>query len=359
MKWLVTTMIWCTVGFMSPSMYASHKSGEFSKEVMEDRIQSLSSDIDIQYTPQIEQLIKTHTTRGKKGSQILLGKVNVYFPIIENEVYSKDLPEILKYIPVIESSLRPDVRSRAGAVGLWQFMKSTAEMYDLEVNRMVDERKDPLKSTKAATEYLQNLYEKFGDWTLAIAAYNCGPGNVRKAIRKSGSRDYWTMRKYLPRETRKYIPKLIAAAYLLKYYHYHGLQPALIDTDLLSVGSTTVYQKIDFKELANELDLELDVLTQLNAEYLKKYIPESDIGYNLDIPASKLIDFYKIYQPENVVEQETINHSLDLNNSETDAYVDQRRKKKLIIQNIQKLNLPDRIPSMEEVDLVHQEIAEN
>ena len=250
-KWLVASIIWCLIGtsFSTP-LQAANDSGELSKEVIEDRISSLSDVLDIQYTPQIEKMIKTHTTRGRIGSQILLGKVNVYFPLIENEVYAKGLPDILKYIPVIESSLRPDVKSRAGAVGLWQFMKSTAQMYDLKVNRTVDERKDPVKSTQAATEYLQSLYEKFDDWTLAIAAYNCGPGNVRKAIRKSGSRDYWTMRKYLPKETQKYIPKLIAAAYLLKYYHYHDLQPRQVDSDLLSVGSTVVYQKIDFKTLA-------------------------------------------------------------------------------------------------------------
>jgi len=298
-------ILYCIVAIL-PSVFANviednrsySKSTAVSKSVLKERLQNMSSVIDIRYTDVTERKINEYVHKGRRGSEELLGRVSMYFPTIENVLWEKNLPEIIKYIPIIESSLRPHARSRANAVGMWQFMKPTGKMYDLKINKTIDERKDPVKATKAAGEYFLDLYEMFDDWTLAIAAYNCGPGNVRKAIRRSGGKNnYWEIRKYLPKETRSYVPKLIAAMYLMKYYHIHDIQPATIADELMYTTTVTVHKNISLQDVSKHIGVDALTLQLLNPEYLKKYIPANKSGNELRLPTFSLVHYFEHYEP--------------------------------------------------------------
>lgn len=257
-----------------------------------NRINNISSFVDLRLTPQVSKSIELYTNKHRKASENLLGRVSIYFPIFENKLRAKSLPDELKYISVIESSLHVDAKSHIGASGLWQFMKSTGKMYGLTVNSAVDERRDVEKATEAALDYLSDLYGMFDDWTLAVAAYNCGPGNVRKAIRKGGGiKDYWEIQQYLPRETQKYVPKFIAAAYLMNYYHDHDLVPVLPEDEVKYTATTNVYEHLSFSELSKETGLELDLIKLLNPLYLKNYIPKNNAGRKLTLPETNMYAF--------------------------------------------------------------------
>ena len=175
---------------------------EVSKNELKQRIESLHSEVDLRYTDEVHQIINTYIKKYRRGSERLLGLSEQFFPLYEAEFQKQGLPAELKYLSVIESGLKPTALSVSGAAGLWQFMKPTGELYGLRINSTVDERRDPIKSTQAASEYLKDLYQQFGDWTLALAAYNCGPGNVRKALRRSQEEEFWSMkgRGYLPKD---------------------------------------------------------------------------------------------------------------------------------------------------------------
>ncbi len=252
---------------------------------MSNRISNISSQVDLKLTPQVKKAINAYTTQYRKGSENLLGRVSVYFPIFEKEIRAKNLPDELKYVAIIESSLKVNAKSYVGATGLWQFMKGTGRMYGLTVNSTIDERRDVEKATAAALDYLSDLHAMFDDWTMAIAAYNCGPGNVRKAIRKSGgATDYWSIRKYLPRETQKYVPKFIAAAYLMNYYHDHELSPTFVEDEVKYTASAEVFHHVSFDKLSKETGVEVDVIKLLNPSYVKNYIPKSAKGRVLTLP---------------------------------------------------------------------------
>lgn len=182
------------------------------------RLYELPTTIPMDYNSYVKRYIDVYTKQRRDQTAKMLGLTRVYFPIFEEHLDRMEMPIELKYLPVVESALNPHARSRVGATGLWQFMLSTGRLYGLNVNSYVDERKDPYKSTEAALRYLKRSYEEFGDWLLAIASYNCGPGNVRKAIRRSGGkRTFWEIRPYLPRETRGYVPAFIAVNYAFNY----------------------------------------------------------------------------------------------------------------------------------------------
>jgi len=255
--------------------------GELSDNVLEDRIYNMNSHVDVRLTKEVREKIREYTLGWRKGTERLLAKGNIYFPIFEKTLSDYGLPLDLKYLSVIESSLRPEVESSAGAMGLWQFMKGTARMYKLKVNRSVDERKDPIKSTDAAARYLRDLHLEFGDWTLALCAYNCGPGRLRKAIRKSGSWDFWTLRKYLPKETSKYIPKFIAASYLMNYYMEHGLMPDELPFEMQYTTSAMVFDRMNFTQIAKESGTNVKTIKKLNPSYLYNYIPHNADGRNV------------------------------------------------------------------------------
>jgi membrane-bound lytic murein transglycosylase D len=260
--------------------------------IIEKRVYNLNTVVDIQYNVKVQDKIKFYVSDHRAISEVLLGRVTIYFPLFENVLREKGMPESLKYLPIIESGLRPDVTSGAGAAGLWQFMKGTARMFDLKINRMIDERRDPVKSTYAAAEYLQHLHDIYGDWTLALAAYNCGPGNVNKAIRRSGSTNFWELEKFLPRETRNYIPKFIAATYLMNYYHEHEIVPQEPMEELKYTATAKVYNEVNFSDISEKFNLDISVIKMLNPSFLKNYIPSNDEGkYTFTLPENKLFEF--------------------------------------------------------------------
>lgn len=255
------------------------------------RLYSLPTEMELVYNPVVRSYIDLYTGRRKSGVEIFLGKSNYYFPIFEKELDKHGLPLELKYLPVIESALNPTIVSRAGATGLWQFMLGTGKMYDLEINSLVDERRDPLKSTEAAVRYLKDLYDIYGDWTLVIAAYNCGPGNVNKAIKRSGgARDYWEIYNYLPKETRGYVPAFIATAYIMNYYKDHNIcayeYKYTVSTDTIHVD-----KQLHLQQVADVLNVSIDQLRDLNPQYKKDIVPGEFKAYVLKLPSMKASDF--------------------------------------------------------------------
>lgn len=278
--------------FIGCSLLAKAESSEVSSldRTIENRIFSLGSSVDVKYTAEVKRRIKQYTVKQRATSEILLGRTSIYFPLFEDIFKRKGLPLDLKYLSVVESGLRPVATSRSGAAGLWQFMRPTGRMMGLEINRTIDERRDIEKSTEAAAEYLLHLYERFDDWTLAIAAYNCGPGNLRKAIRKSGGkRNFWEIAKYLPKETREYVPKFIAISYVMNYYYEHDLVPEIPDESLTNTSTAQVFETINLRNLSKELDIDIKVLKTLNPSYIRNYIPKSEEGtYNLVLPTTEM-----------------------------------------------------------------------
>ena len=270
------------------------ESGEeslLSDTQLESRVNNMTSMIDLRYNRKIGNYIRTYINNRGKSTDKLLGRVTNYFPIFEAELRKRDLPQELKILAVIESSLRPTVRSRVGAVGLWQFMHGTAKQYGLTISTAVDERRDPFRSTEAAAEFLKDLHERFDDWTLAIAAYNCGPGRISKAIRQSGSRNYWELLRYLPKETQNYVPKFIAAFYLMNYYYLHDIYPSKPSIDLQSTSLTKIYEGISFNDIINMTGISLKSLKKMNPAYIGYYIPDNNKGFNLLLPENSMLLF--------------------------------------------------------------------
>lgn len=219
---------------------------------------------------------------------VMLTLGEFYYPMFENVLHRYNVPEELKYLTIVESAMNPMATSRVGAAGLWQFMYNTGKNYDLEVNSIVDDRRDPYKSTVAAARFLHDLYEVFGDWTLAIAAYNCGPGNINKAIARSGGKqNFWEIYPYLPRETRGYIPAFIAATYVMTYYPEHGLHPHKVT---MPIHTDTIMLRNDamFCYISKFVDISEEELKALNPQYRVGLIPASSGQYSLTVPDTKL-----------------------------------------------------------------------
>ncbi|MDD4636795.1 MAG: transglycosylase SLT domain-containing protein, partial [Bacteroidales bacterium] len=267
----------------------------FSDEDYIQRLSELPTIIEMPYNQIVRSFIDVYTNRRRSLVQYMLGMGEYYFPLFEQELDANDMPHELKYLPVIESALNPKAVSRAGATGLWQFMLGTGKIYGLECNSLVDERRDPVKSTHAAIRYLKDLYEIYQDWNLAISAYNCGPGNVNKAIKRSGGKkDFWEIYNYLPKETRGYLPAFIAANYVMSYYCDHNICPVTAD---LSYSSDTIEVKtrIHLQQVADVLDIPIDELRSLNPQYKKDIIPGGE-NYNcmLRLPMTCAYNFIEM-----------------------------------------------------------------
>ena len=251
-----------------------------------DRLSKLHNIMELPYNEVVRNCINLYVDRRRNSVEYMLGLENFYFPMIEQILDEHQLPLELRYLAVIESALNPVALSRAGASGLWQFMLPTGKQYNLEINSLVDERRDPLKSTYAACQFLSDLYAVYGDWTLVIAAYNCGPGNVNKAIKRAnGSTDYWEIYPYLPKETRSYVPLFIAANYVMNYYAHHQLYP--VETSLPATTDTVmVNQQIHFDQISEILGVEKEQLRALNPQYKKDIIPgNSSKARSLRLPS--------------------------------------------------------------------------
>ncbi len=264
----------------------SNENPEYSKETYIERLSRLPNVVEMPYNDIVRKFIDRYTVRLRNSVSYMLGASNFYIPIFEEALEMYGLPLELKYLPVIESSLNPKATSRVGAVGLWQFMIGTGKQYGLEVNSLVDERRDPIKSSYAAARYLRDLYNIFGDWSLAIAAYNCGPENINKAILRSGGKaDYWKIFPYLPRETQGYVPAFIAANYVMNYYCEHNICP--MRTTLPAKTDTVMVNKdVHLKQIADVCGADLEELRALNPQYRRDIVNGSSKPSAIRLPAS-------------------------------------------------------------------------
>jgi len=248
------------------------------------RLKRLPTIIDLPYNDVVRRCIEVYVQRNPEKSEMILGLAQHYMPIIEEILDMYNLPLELRAMAVIESALNPRAVSRAKAKGMWQFIYPTALRYNLKINSYVDERLDPIASTHAAARYLKDLYGIFGDWSLAIAAYNCGDGNVRKAIRRSGGkRDYWDIYPYLPRETRGYVPLFVGAGYMLEYYREHRLHPKSVSMPV-QVDTFMVNKMLHFEQVSEIVGIPVDELRDFNPQYLHDIIPGASQPYVLRVP---------------------------------------------------------------------------
>ncbi len=263
----------------------------FDKEVYIDRLKRLPTIIEMPYNDVVQKFIDRYSGKLRRSVSFMLGASNFYMPVFEEALEAYNLPLELKFLPVIESALNPKAVSRVGATGLWQFMLGTGKRYGLEVNSLVDERRDPVKASYAAAHYLSDLYKIFDDWSLVIAAYNCGPDKVNKAIhRAKGSADYWNIYPYLPKETRGYVPAFIAANYIMNYYCDHNICPMV--TELPTKTDTVVVNKdVHLEQIAKVLNINIDHLRNLNPQYRRDIVNGLNKPMPVRLPASLIGTF--------------------------------------------------------------------
>lgn len=279
LRWLDTTD--CTI---------EHDTTILPDSVYKARLQAMPCVIELPYNERVRAFIIRYVKRNPKQVARMLRMSEYYFPIFEESLARYGLPYELKYVPIIESALNPMARSHVGAAGLWQFMPGTAKLYGLEVNSLVDERMDPVKATDAACRFMSSLYAIYGDWNLVIAAYNCGGGNVNKAIRRAGGkRDFWSIYPYLPMETRNYVPIFIAANYAMNYGSEHGICKAPIERTMLTDTIITT-QRMHLQQVSQNLDIPMDELRRLNPQYSRDILP-GGTPYALCLPAEKMGPF--------------------------------------------------------------------
>lgn len=266
----------------------------FPREVYLDRLRRLPNLIEMPYNEVVQDYIDQYTGRLRRSVSFMLGVQNFYVPLFEEALEAEGVPLELKYLPVVESAFDPMATSRVGAAGLWQFMVPTAKHYGLTVNSLLDERRDPIKSSQAAAKYLKDLYKSFGDWTLAIAAYNCGRNNVLKAIKRAGgARDYWAIYPYLPRETRGYVPAFIAANYVMNYYCDHKIPPmktiAPAETD-----TVTVSRNLYLAQVAAACNLDVETVQAMNPQYRAGVVPGNSQPCALRLPVQAIDRFLQL-----------------------------------------------------------------
>lgn len=263
----------------------------FTTEEYQERLRRLPVVMEMPYNSVVQKFIDQYSGRLRRTVSYALGAGNFYIPIFEEALDYYGLPLELKYLPVIESALEPKAKSPAGAVGLWQFMLATGKRYDLKVNSLIDERQDPYKSSWAAARYLRDLYKIYRDWNLVIAAYNCGPTNVNKAIhRADGVRDYWTIYPYLPSETRGYVPAFIAANYIMNYYCEHNICPMKTKIPI-TTDTVTIMRDLHMQQVAELCNVDVEAIQALNPQYRTQLIPGSSGPMTLRLPTETLNTF--------------------------------------------------------------------
>ncbi|MEL7220857.1 MAG: lytic transglycosylase domain-containing protein, partial [Bacteroidota bacterium] len=290
-KWLSLVMILCLTTFSfganTHQLLLDQQVDriiEFAEEEVKERLQQLDQSLlEHRFDESVKRLIAYHLRHPKQTSRNL-GRAIAYFPIFEAELAAAGVPETIKYLSVIESALLPRALSRVGAEGLWQFMPETAPEYGLRIDDYVDERLDACLATQAAIRYLQSAYDYLGDWSLALAAYNSGKGRVRRAQRRSGGKNFWAVRRHLPRETRNYVPSFIAAIYLTEFYAVHDIEPLFPSLDQQLLEKVKVEVPLSFYRIAQVTGLSVGFIQQLNPAYLQGYLPAYDGGHYLLLP---------------------------------------------------------------------------
>ena len=268
---------------------------ELSDEEIVRRLAAMPTVIEMPFNSIVRTYIDMYTQRRRQLIENMLGMSLYYMPIFEEALEREGLPLELKYLPIIESALNPNAVSRSGATGLWQFMINTAKSMGMEVSSIVDERRDPYRSSEIAAKYLKQLYSIYNDWSLAIAAYNCGPGNVNKALKRLGDsdgkiHDFWEIYPFLPNETRGYVPGFIAANYVMTYYPEHGISPALAKRPLIT-DSIYVNERVHFRQIADVLNISVEEIKVLNPQYRKDYIPGDVKPYPLILPSKQIFSY--------------------------------------------------------------------
>jgi membrane-bound lytic murein transglycosylase D len=256
------------------------------------RLKTMPTVIEMPFNGVVKNYIELYTQRRRSLVERMLGMSTYYMPIFEQALEIEGVPLELKYLPIIESALDPNAVSRAGATGLWQFMLQTARGLGLEINSLVDERRDPIKSSQMAAKYLRQLYDMYNDWSLAIAAYNCGPGNVNKALRRAGEgkKDFWDIYPYLPAETRGYVPGFIGANYVMNYFDRHNISPALAKRPIVT-DTIHVTKRVHFQQIADVLNIPIDEIRILNPQYRQDIIPGDIKPYALVLPSQQVLSY--------------------------------------------------------------------
>ena len=260
--------------------YTSDSIPFFSDSLIQLRLSKLNEQtpFELVYNQAVKTQINIYANTYRNHVSRMLGKANYYFPLFESKLDEYDLPLEFKYLAIVESALKPHARSRSAATGLWQFMYATGKIYDLKVTSYIDERSDPLQSTIAACEYFTFLYKMFNDWELVLAAYNGGPGYVSRAMRKSGAKDYWSVRPYLRKETQNYVPKFIAVNYIMNYASEHNIYPTPYKFTMAETDTVSINQSMTFEVLSKTLNVDIDILKELNPIYKRNLIPVSKNG---------------------------------------------------------------------------------
>jgi membrane-bound lytic murein transglycosylase D len=283
--------------------FKSYEVPTYSADIYKRRMEKIQTPIPLVYNNQVEEYIDLYGYRKRQLTERVMGLGGLYFPLYEQILDQEGLPLEFKYLSIVESALNPMATSRVGATGLWQFMLSTGKLYGLQVNSYIDERRDPEKSTRAACQYFKDMYAIYNDWLLVIAAYNCGAGNVNRAIKRSGGKtNFWEISKYLPKETRGYVPAFIAVTYLMNYTSEHNLIAVAPLMSFYDADTVMTNQKVSLKSIADVTGTPLDVITYLNPMYKKGIIPESEQPLPLRLPSKKinvyLSNLNSIYQPQ-------------------------------------------------------------
>lgn len=301
---------------------------EFSSLLLKKQLEDLNwtTPFQIYHNPTLERYIRVFLKNRRETLPELMDRSTYYFPIFEEYLDKYNLPLEIKYLAVIESALNTTANSSAGAKGLWQFMLNTGKHFGLQIDSFVDERYDVLRSTEAACKYLSSLYNKFGNWDLALAAYNSGSGNVKKAIKRAGGEtDYWKIRQYLPKETRGYLPAFYATYYIFKYADFHNLKPSKSDLMYYETDTVHIKKPLSFKTILKYIPINIDLLSALNPQYKKEIIPYSkDKTYVLQLP-SNLTDLFiekesKIYQ-NNKAKSHLIEKTVNIPINKSNSYI--------------------------------------
>lgn len=273
-----------TTTSFSTTSYSESSKTKVSEIAFAERLERRSFSMEVTYNKDVKKFVKRYISKDRLGTELLLGRQTTYEAIFEKYIQEFQLPRELKNIPIIESALNPNAESQVGAKGLWQFMPATGRLYGLTIDDYVDERCDPVKSTIAGLSYLKDLYAQYGDWKISLAAYNCGPGRVDKAIKKAGKSSFVGIKKYLPKETRDYVAKFIATSYVMDNYFFHDLRPIYPEYTLQFVKIVKVYKRTTLKKISKQTGMELKIIQKLNPSYRKGIIPPSTDGNFIIIP---------------------------------------------------------------------------